>query len=200
MTWDQIAGPLVGGVIAFIGVMLTQWFTARRERKNRTNTHLSRLIDKRYDLYIEYVNVINDNAGILLGENYSGADPDDVLQRLVPLERNMQVFASSTVIGALEEYRDVMRRLASWDILEEQQQAELQREEHIVSHLALEAIRADLKIDSYESWLARRRNFRRVKRTMLAYMPEIDRVAAERAARRVDAPERSSEDDGGTSP
>jgi hypothetical protein len=189
MTWDQIAGPLVGGTIAFVGVMLTQWFTGHRERKNRTNTHLSRLIDKRYDLYIAYIDVVNDNADIFMGTNLSGADPDDVLRRLMPLERNMQVFASSTVIGAIEEYRDCLRKLALWDTLDEQRRDALQREEHIVSHMALEAIRADLKIDSYESRLARRRNFRRVKRKMRAYMPEINRVAAERAASESSSPD-----------
>jgi hypothetical protein len=189
MSWDQIAGPFVGGTIAFVGVMLTQWFTGYRERKNRTNTHLSRLIDKRYDLYIAYIDVVNDNADIFMGTNLSGADPDDVLWRLMPLERNMQVFASSTVIGAIEEYRDCLRKLALWDTFDEQQRDALQREEHIVSHMALEVIRADLKIDSYESRLARRRNFRLVKRKMRAYMPEINRVAAERAASKSSSPD-----------
>jgi hypothetical protein len=197
MIWNQIGGPLAGGAVAFLGVVLTQWFTGHRERKNRTHTHLSRLIDKRYDLYIAYIDVINDNAGIFMETNYSGADPDEVLSRLLPLERSMQVFASSTVIGAVEQYRECLRKLALWATLDDQQQAALQREEHIVSHMVLEAIRVDLQIDSYESRLVRRRNVRRVKRTMLAYMPEINRVAEERVALRAPAPERRAADDEG---
>jgi hypothetical protein len=184
MTWDHAAGPLVGGAIAFLGVVLTQWFTGRRERKNRTNAHLSRLIEKRYDLYVAYIDVLNENADIFMGENLSGADPDEVVRRLIPLERNMQVFASNSVIGTIDEYRSCLRKLAIWDALDDEQRHELQREEHIVSHMALEAIRADLKIDSYENWLSRLSTVRRVKRKMMAYMPEINRVAAERVTGR----------------
>ncbi|MFD4191792.1 hypothetical protein [Amycolatopsis thermoflava] len=183
MDWTGVSGPLVGGILALAGVAVTQWFTARRERKNRNDAHLSRLVDKRYELYLDYLTTMEENANIFVGENWTNADADEVLERLVKHGLHLQVFASQTVLGAMDEYRDVMRRLGNWDNLEVADRGELARELDIVSAMVIQAVRADLKIDSYESPWMRFRYRQRVKRTMLSRMDNINAVAVERVKR-----------------
>ncbi len=140
-----------------LGAVVTASLTSLRERKNRSNTHLSRLSERRYDLYLAYLDVMTRNASVFRGEEDPRTpDVDALYVELARLEQDMQVFASSMVLGAFEEYRECIRAFLSWNS-DEQEQTRLLRLERAVHTLSLAVIREDLGVDGFEPrWRARR--------------------------------------------
>lgn len=162
---QQLLGPLGGAVVAFVGVLAANYATGRREQKNRSNAHLSRLIDKRYDLYVEYMDILDANADLFLGDDILG-DREITTSRLLALELRMKVYASSDVLAAFEHYRDCMRRLTNFGKMTPEEQGDLRYDVVVSSTLALAMIRADLQIDLYDSRRQRQLRRRAVKRLM----------------------------------
>ncbi|MGB6161544.1 MAG: hypothetical protein WCF33_21560 [Pseudonocardiaceae bacterium] len=166
LTLLQLLGPLGGAIIAFFSVVTASYATGRRERKNRTNVHLSRLIDKRYDLYVEYMDILDTNADVLLGDT-TLSEREITVSQLLSLERRMKVYASNDVLEAFEFYRDCMRQLASgFEKMSNTEKSRLRYELEVSSTLALAMIRADLQIDRYDSRRQRRIRRRAVKCAM----------------------------------
>ncbi|NKQ54976.1 hypothetical protein HFP15_19005 [Amycolatopsis sp. K13G38] len=161
---EQVISTLVGGGLTLLGVLITAGLTGRRERKNRSNVHLSRLLDRRYDLYLAYLDVMTRNASLLRGEDDPRTpDVDGLYVELARFEERMQAFASHMVLGAFEEYRECIRNLLSWNAADEQERARLLTLERAVHTLSLAAIREDLGVEGFEpKW--RRRRIRRAVR------------------------------------
>jgi hypothetical protein len=163
MMWNQIVGPLGGAVIAFVGVLASSAFSGWRDRKARRDVHFSHVLDRRYTLYIAYLDVLDRNADVFSGHNVASVDPDDLINELNSLERQMQVFASRDVLRAFGDYRECVRSLASASA-DSPALAAIRRQGHRNSKLSLAMVRADLKIDSYDSaWDSRRRRWMAVK-------------------------------------
>ena len=162
----QLLGTLGGAFVAFAGIVTTNYATGRRERKNRSNAHLSRLIEKRYDLYLEYIDILDTNADMFLGDEML-SDRKVTVSQLQSLEHRMRVYASEDVLTAFEFYRDCMRRLAAdFDSMIYEEQGKLRYEIEVSSTLALAMIRADLEVDAYDSRQKRRMRKRALNRTM----------------------------------
>jgi hypothetical protein len=155
---DPIFAALVGGGLTLAGVILTTILTALRERKNRSNIHLSRLIERRYDLYLDYLDVLTRNASLFRSEDDPRTpNPDDLYMELARLEESMQVFASRMVLDAFEEYRECIRQLRSWNEVDDATQADLLHLEQVVHTLSLTVIREDLDVEAFEpTWRGHR--------------------------------------------
>ncbi|MFI5590138.1 hypothetical protein ACIA5G_34185 [Amycolatopsis sp. NPDC051758] len=155
---DTIVAALAGGGLTLLGAVATAGLTSLRERKNRSNVHLSRLIERRYDLYLAYLDVMTRNASLFRGEQDPRTpDIDALYVELARLEEDMQVFASRMVLDAFEEYRECIRKLVSWNDADEEEQALLLELERAVHTLSLAVVREDLGIEGFEPrWRGRR--------------------------------------------
>jgi hypothetical protein len=161
---NEVISTLVGGGLTLLGVLVTASLTSRRERKNRSNVHLSRLIERRYDLYLAYLDIMTRNASLLRGEEDPRTpDIDDLYVELARLEEDMQVFASNMVLEAFEEYRECIRNLLSWNEADEEERDRLLILERLVHTLSLAAIREDLGVEGFEPKWRRRRVRRAMK-------------------------------------
>ncbi|MFE0023392.1 hypothetical protein [Amycolatopsis sp. NPDC059021] len=154
---DQVS-TLIGGGLTLLGGVVTAGLASLRERKNRSNVHLSRLIERRYDLYLAYLDVMTRNASLFRSEE----DPrtpnlNDLYVELARLEESMQVFASNIVLDAFEEYRECIRELLLWNDVNEEEQTRLLALERAVHTLSLAVIREDLGVEDFEpKWRSRR--------------------------------------------
>ena len=59
MNGSQLVGPIGGALVALAGVAVTIASTSFRDRKARINANLTRLVEKRYDLYLRYIDILD---------------------------------------------------------------------------------------------------------------------------------------------
>lgn len=178
MTWGQVLPLLVSGTV--LGALVTAAFSAARERKNRKNVHLARLLDQRYKLYLEYLELLDRNASFYMNTVSLGHDLGEFVVKLTSLEHSMQVFASNLVIEAFGEYRKIVFRLADWDALDDDERQDLIRVYIAAVAMSRAAIRSDLRIDKHENWFTRSLETARVVRRVKQQEPEINRLAEKR--------------------
>lgn len=191
-----IGAGLLAAVSGFVGVLVTQWLTGRRERQGRVHAKLLKLMDKRYELYMDYIDTLSKNHEIFTGSGRSDLDPDEVLNKLVPLEQQMRVFASSNVLSALDLYRDHLRAWSALGDPDEASREQAVRMESALLALALASFREDLGVESYESPLSRWRQRRRITRKVKKYLAvnaDIYRPGPLQEQRQEDAPDADGE-------
>lgn len=167
MDFSQLIGPVGGALIALGGVALTNFMTGLRERRARTEMHLSRLVSRRYDLYMRYINVLDKNADILSGDDLMSLDEGEIYSEILSLEREMAVFASGDVLATFELCRDAIRAIAlQWEAADAAAKGRLRNNLNRATTAALAMVRADLQVDSHDSWLRNRTRRRRVARLL----------------------------------
>lgn len=150
MQWSQIIGPLGGAIIALIGVMVSSLLSGGREHKAREDTHFSHILDRRYTLYVEYLDALDKGMTIFSGSNFMHADPDELVNKLAALERQMRVFASGEVLAAFGAYNDCVR-LLSQERLDSEERHDVVTRGQRSADVSLTMVRADLRIDHYDS-------------------------------------------------
>jgi hypothetical protein len=150
-------GTVIGAVVALFGVAVSQFFTGRRESLARYDAHVTRLLAKRYELYLRYIDVLDRNADHLIGEHLLKEKPVTVLETH-QIEREMKLFASAEVVVVADSYRDLVRRAAAdASTMTEADRRELSLELSFGSNAMLAAMRADLAIDRLAYGKARHR-------------------------------------------
>lgn len=150
-------GTVVGALIALFGVAVSQFITGRRESLARYDAHVTRLLAKRYELYLRYVDVLDRNADHLMGEHLLKEKPVTVLETH-QIEREMKMFASAEVVAVADNYRDLVRKAASEaDTMTRADREELSLQLSFASNAMLAAMRADLAIDRLAYGKARHR-------------------------------------------
>src|SRR5262245_41042135 len=105
-------GTVIGAVVALVGVAVSQFFTGRRESLARYDAHVTRLLAKRYELYLRYIDVLDRNADHLTGVHLLKGKPVSALETH-QIEREMKLFASPEVVYVADNYRDLVRKAAT---------------------------------------------------------------------------------------
>ncbi|WP_328851246.1 hypothetical protein OG994_25770 [Micromonospora globbae] len=128
---EQLVLTAVTGAAAFVGVLVGSWFNARREAKARHDAYVSKLVERRYDLYQRYINILDRHQDELTGADLL-TDMGVTISDTHKVEREMRLFASDDVLAIADEYRDHLRSVAqTWSGLNETQRNELDAKLHL---------------------------------------------------------------------
>lgn len=142
------AGGGAGATVTFVGVLITQLATGRRESRARYEAHLTRVIAKRYELYSSYLEILDRNADALTSAAML-TDREVTVSETHMIEKDMALFANTDVLAVAEIYRDGIRRAAlTASGMSEKELERLRLDLSLASHALLAAMRTDVGIDS----------------------------------------------------
>jgi hypothetical protein len=185
---QQILLNSASAVIALVGVFLGMAVAGRREKKSRHNEYVSRLVEKQFELYQKYHEILDRNVDALTGDRHFD-DQDTTYVDTHFIERDMRMFASNEVLAVADLYRDCVRLIAMhWNQSSAADRSVMRHSASKASSVLLAAIRADLGIDAL-TYFSKRSKLKSFKHLLKSELKDV-RMPKQASAPDSDLPSR----------